>query len=396
MSPAAPRVLFYVQHLLGIGHLKRAALICRALAAAGLDTTLVSGGMPVPGLDIGGARLHQLPPLRSADMTFSALLDEAGRPVDEAWRTARRDRLLAVYRNLQPDALVLEMYPFGRRQMRFELIPLLETAWAGAPRPLILSSLRDILSKAPVPKRAAWIEAQVREFFDAVLVHADPRFVTLEASFPEAAGFADALVYTGYVADRAQIAAPGNAATERRGVVVSAGGGAVGAALIEAALAARPLSALKAAPWTLLTGPNLPTAQLDALARQCPENVTLSRAHPRFLELLSGARLSISQGGYNTVADLLRTGPRAVIVPFAAEGEAEQTMRARLLETAGVVAMLEEKALTPQSLCEAIDRALAAEKGPRDFEVDLGGAEASAAWIARALGERQQAAGRPS
>ena len=340
--------------------------------------------MPVPGLDIGGARLHQLPPLRSADMTFSALLDEAGRPVDEAWRTARRDRLLAVYRN------------FGRRQMRFELIPLLETAWAGAPRPLILSSLRDILSKAPVPKRAAWIEAQVREFFDAVLVHADPRFVTLEASFPEAAGFADALVYTGYVADRAQIAAPGNAAMERSGVVVSAGGGAVGAALIEAALAARPLSALKAAPWTLLTGPNLPAAQLDALARQCPENVTLSRAHPRFLELLSGARLSISQGGYNTVADVLRTGPRAVIVPFAAEGEAEQTMRARLLETAGVVVVLEEKALTPQSLCEAIDRALAAEKGPRDFEVDLGGAEASAAWIARALGERQQAAGRPS
>ena len=67
MSPAAPRVLFYVQHLLGIGHLKRAALICRALAAAGLDTTLVSGGMPVPGLDIGGARLHQLPPLRKIE-----------------------------------------------------------------------------------------------------------------------------------------------------------------------------------------------------------------------------------------------------------------------------------------------------------------------------------------
>ncbi len=390
MSPAAPRVLFYVQHLLGIGHLKRAALICRALAAAGLDTTLVSGGMPVPGLDIGGARLHQLPPLRSADMTFSALLDEAGRPVDEAWRTARRDRLLAVYRNLQPDALVLEMYPFGRRQMRFELIPLLETAWAGAPRPLILSSLRDILSKAPVPKRAAWIEAQVRGFFDAVLVHADPRFVTLEASFPEAAGFSDALVYTGYVAEGAQIAPPGGATTGRHGVVVSAGGGAVGAALIETALAARPLSALSEAPWTLLTGPNLPAEQLAALARQCPENVTLSRAHPRFLELLSGARLSISQGGYNTVADLLRTGPRSVIVPFATEGEAEQTMRARLLDAAGVVVMLEEQALTPQALCAAIDRALAGAKGPRDFEVDLGGAAVAAAWIARAIAERRE------
>ena len=74
---AAPRVLFYVQHLLGIGHIKRAALICRALAEAGLD--------------IGGARLHQLPPLRSADMTFSALLDEDDRPIDAAWQDRRRE-----------------------------------------------------------------------------------------------------------------------------------------------------------------------------------------------------------------------------------------------------------------------------------------------------------------
>ncbi|MDJ0943420.1 MAG: glycosyltransferase [Kiloniellales bacterium] len=390
--PAAPRVLFYVQHLLGIGHLKRAALVCRALAEAGLDTTLVSGGLPVPGLDIGAARLHQLPPLRSADLSFSALLDEAGRPIDEAWRERRRDRLLAAFRALRPDALVVEMYPFGRRQMRFELIPLLEATRAARPRPLVLSSLRDILSKAPTPERAAWIRAQVEGFFDAVLVHADPRFVTLEASFPAAAGFADALVYTGYVAE-GQAAAPLRAAAERRGVVVSAGGGAVGADLIEAALAARPLSALREAPWTLLAGPNFPAERLAALARQCPENVTLSRAHPRFLELLSEARLSISQGGYNTVADLLRTGPRAVLVPFAAEGEAEQTMRARLLDAAGVVVLLEERALTPQALAAAVDRALAAERGPRDFEVDLGGAEASAAWVGRALAERRREAG---
>ena len=389
MPSAAPRVLLYVQHLLGIGHIKRAALICRALAAAGLDTTLVSGGLPVPGLDIGGARLHQLPPLRSADLSFSTLLDEDDRPIDSAWQDRRRDLLLAAFNELRPEALVVEMYPFGRRQMRFELIPLLETARAAAPRPLIMSSLRDILSKAPVPKRAAWIEAQVRGFFDAVLVHADPRFVTLEASFPEAAGFSDVLVYTGYVAEGAQIVAPGGAAAKRRGVVVSAGGGAVGVSLIETTLAARPLSALSEAPWTLLTGPNLPAEQLAALARQCPENVTLSRAHPRFLELLSGARLSISQGGYNTVADLLRTGPRAVIVPFAAEGEAEQTMRARLLDAAGVVVMIEEQALTPQALCAAIDRALAGAKGPRDFEVDLGGAATAAAWIARSIAERR-------
>ena len=38
------RVFFYVQHLLGIGHLRRAATLARAMAAGGFDVLLVSGG----------------------------------------------------------------------------------------------------------------------------------------------------------------------------------------------------------------------------------------------------------------------------------------------------------------------------------------------------------------
>ena len=76
------RVFFYVQHLLGIGHLRRAAAIARALVAAGAEVTFVSGGEPVPGIDLGGAELVQLPPASAADSGFSAIVDAAGRPVD--------------------------------------------------------------------------------------------------------------------------------------------------------------------------------------------------------------------------------------------------------------------------------------------------------------------------
>ena len=41
------RVFFYVQHLLGIGHLVRASRIAQALQAAGFDVTLVTGGSAV-------------------------------------------------------------------------------------------------------------------------------------------------------------------------------------------------------------------------------------------------------------------------------------------------------------------------------------------------------------
>ena len=42
-------VFFYVQHLLGIGHLKRAATLAQALRDAGFKVVLASGGVPVPG-----------------------------------------------------------------------------------------------------------------------------------------------------------------------------------------------------------------------------------------------------------------------------------------------------------------------------------------------------------
>jgi predicted glycosyltransferase len=46
----SPRVFFHVQHLLGIGHLRRAAVLARAMAANGFDVLLVSGGAPVTDL----------------------------------------------------------------------------------------------------------------------------------------------------------------------------------------------------------------------------------------------------------------------------------------------------------------------------------------------------------
>ena len=59
---------------------------------------------------------------------------------------------------------------------------------------------------------------RVRQDFDAVLVHGDPAFIPLDASFPEAAEIADRLIYTGYVCDEdgrapAQVAVGGGGGT---------------------------------------------------------------------------------------------------------------------------------------------------------------------------------------
>jgi len=116
------RVFLYVQHLLGIGHLKRAVTLARALVDEGIEVTLASGGVEVPGLAPEGAHFVQLPPAAAPDLQFRTLVDAHGKTVDEAWRSRRREALLTAWRTARPHALVLELFPFGRRQMRFELL----------------------------------------------------------------------------------------------------------------------------------------------------------------------------------------------------------------------------------------------------------------------------------
>jgi predicted glycosyltransferase len=142
------KVFLYVQHLLGVGHLKRASVIARALARAGCEVTVASGGAAVPGFFSAEIRLLQLPPA-SSDAGFRTLLDERGQEVDEGWKARRRQRLLSAFEEVKPDCLLIELFPFGRRQMRFELVPLLEAASAAKPRPLIACSVRDLLRSPP-------------------------------------------------------------------------------------------------------------------------------------------------------------------------------------------------------------------------------------------------------
>ena len=95
----ATRVFFWVQHLLGIGHLKRTATLARAFRRTGMDVTIVSGGPAVPGIDIADSKLIQLPAVRAADKYFKVLVDENDAEIDCAFRAHRRDQLVDAFRH---------------------------------------------------------------------------------------------------------------------------------------------------------------------------------------------------------------------------------------------------------------------------------------------------------
>lgn len=376
----SPKVFFYVQHLLGIGHLARASRIAAALREGDFSVTMVTGGLPLEGFPAAGIDHVQLEPAVTAGDGFSKLKDAAGNPINEAAETRRREQLLAVFRARQPDIVIIEAFPFGRRQVRFELLPLLAEIERCETRPLVISSIRDILQENRKAGRDEETIALVRDHFDRVLVHGDPNFVRLEKTFPLAAEIADKVSYTGLVAPPAP--EPREAEFD---VIVSAGGGAVGAKLIEAAMEAYPkLPSLGR--WCVIAGPNLDQAEMDRLIAMASPEIEIVRFRKDFPGLLGQARLSISQAGYNTVCDILQARCRAVLIPFAAGGETEQTTRAEKLQELGLAVSVDEATLSAQALIEAIPAALTLDLAAA-VPLRLDGAQRTAAILRELLAE---------
>jgi predicted glycosyltransferase len=387
-----PPILFYCQHLLGLGHVKRGALLTRALCQAGERVLFISGGLPVPGLDLGSAEVIPLAPLTAADDAASALALPDGRPPDAEYLAARWAQLREVISRYDPGVVLLELFPFGRHTLSFELAPLLlmladDRRHRGRAAPRVAVSLRDILVSK---KNQPWFElaalAVARQWVDRVLVHGSPDLIPLSRTFGLAERLGVKLVYTGYLAAPPERAIRG---VPRGEVVVSGGGGRVAGPLFRAALAARRLCPAAAAlPWRLITGPYMP-AEVRAELEADPEGIgSLADSPPTVLEsfrddfpsLLRRAALSISQAGYNTLLDVVSSRVRAVVVPYEGSGD-EQMLRATLLAERRLVKVLPESQLSPARLAGAMQDALTSPDFPAPACLDLRGASRSVAVL---------------
>lgn len=376
------KVLMAVTHLLGTGHLGRALALGRAFVAAGHDAVVVSGGRSAPHLDATGVRVEQLPPVASDGTNFARLLDDAGAEIDDAYRAARIDRLVSVLHAEAPDVLITELFPFGRRVLRHEFDALLQASQAMQPRPLVLSSVRDILAPPSKPDRAAKTETRLTEFYDGVLVHSDPHITPLDQSWPVTPAIAAMLRYTGFVTAHAPTAHPDRAGAGE--IIVATGGGAVGDDIFTAAIAAATLRP----DWSLrllVGGGEDRVARFAAQAEAAP-NVIVEPVRPDYRQMLCHARASVSMCGYNTAMDLLQTGVPAVIVPFDDGGEVEQSLRAKSLRTAPTIDAIARDELSAERLVKALEQ-VANAATTRSPDVDLDGAAGTVRIVAQMVDE---------
>jgi predicted glycosyltransferase len=386
------RIMFYCQHCVGFGHLVRSSAIIQALARDFL-VMFVTGGPSVAGFELpSNVEVVRLPEIQT-DAEFECLeVCDSALSLEET-QSLRKDLLIRAFDSFEPDALITELYPFGRKRFAFELIPLLDRARRCKDRPAaVVSSVRDVLvTKKDGGRHETRVCKIVNKYYHLVLVHSDERLQRLEETFPRVADLNCPVAYTGFVV-RPENRVNGSARLEDQPtIIVSAGGGKYpeGHLLLESVIgASRVLETRIPHKFHVFSGPFMPAAiyqHLDGLTHTT-RNVTLNRFTPDLAGKLRLADLSISMGGYNTIMDILCTGVRALVLPVTSNEDTEQTVRAAKLQTFGVLKVLRPEALAPEPLAATILEALRTKPGKVTLKLD--GADQSALLVKEFLGNR--------
>jgi predicted glycosyltransferase len=370
------KVAYYCQHVLGVGHFYRSLEICRT-CAIDHQVTMIIGG-PDVSCNEPGLSFLQLPGLRM-DSEFNSLVPcEPGTDLEEIKRR-REEQLLQFIGRYQPDCLIIELYPFGRKAFRFELEPLLKSVRERNTPCRIYCSLRDILVEKTegLEKFEQRAVDSLNTFFDGLLVHGDREIVTLDQTFGKLDQVKVPVHYTGYVTpkpnahSRERIRSILSLNPDQKLVVASIGSGSVGAELLQAVVEASAFFSDRENIFLqLFTGPYLANDLFDTLLESQSRLIKVQRFTDDFVDWLGAADLSVSMAGYNTCMNTLAAGVPGLLYPFGQNRE--QRMRVEKLTTSSSINLLQKKDLAPPQLARLIESTIEKQRAPSP--VDLNGA----------------------
>lgn len=385
------RLMFYCQHILGMGHLVRSMEIVRGLTQD-FQVCFINGGEIIEGFEIpADVEVVNLPAIKT-DAEFRTLQvvdSDLDLTVVEA---IRQDQLLQVYQQFQPDVLMIELFPFGRRKFSFELVPLLDAIQIDGRKTKVVCSLRDIVvTKQNREKHEQKVCSLINQYFDLLLIHGDPQFQSIEETFSRIHDLKCPVYYTGYVVQPQPILETILPIHEPL-ILATIGGGRFGHELLDAVVAAAPtLETLVPHHIQVFTGPFYPEEKLQGLQEQATNcrNLCVERYTPNLLQYMQRADLSISMSGYNTTLNVLTTGVRAMLMAFTGNDDQEQRLRSQKLAAMDLVTPIQPEDLTVDRFVGLIQTSLQKPKQTVQFDFD---GVAKTASLLRSMFEMQQVA----
>lgn len=379
------KLLFYSHDSYGLGNIRRMIAIANYLVSRHQQLyILLITGSPM----LHAFRTHpqidyvKLPCLqRSQSGDYSAKL---GCYTAQGLIEARSTIIQQVVTSFKPDLVLIDKKPEG---LNGELRKTLLTLASLKHTPKCVLLLRDILDDPEVTRRI-WHNNNyyqlIEKYYHQVLVVGEQRIfdVTKLYDFPEAVEHKT--IFCGYL-HRSEPTYQHSelleklANSERKLVVVAAGGGNDGKSMLETYL----LACLQSG-WqnkvnsVVFYGPEMsPTdvEQLHALAIQSP-NVVLLEFTAHFMTYLAAANLVVAMAGYNTVCEILSVQKPAIIIPRVLP-VAEQLIRAKHFARLEIFEYIHPQKLTPSRLNDKIFNKLFSEEAQLPFpqHVSLRGME---------------------
>ncbi len=371
--PSHRRLLIYSHDSFGLGHLRR----CRAIAHALVEhrralSVLILSGSPIIGSfsfrsRVDFVRIPGVIKLRRGD--YSPLSLEIG--IEETLRL-RASIIRHTAETFAPDVFLVDKEPLGLRGEVRDTLTMLKARGT----PLVLG-LRDVMDD-PVTLAEEWARKNavpaLASLYDHIWIYGLPEVCDPLAGVPVPAAVRAKARFTGYIRRSAPCAPspvePLTALGSGPYILVTAGGGGDGAALVDWVLSAYEHD--PAIPWRALVvfGPFMHSsvqagfrervARLDAV-----EAITFDA---NLEAAMTGAAGIVAMGGYNTFCEILSFDKPALIVPRTVP-RMEQAIRAERAAALGLARSLPiDGERKPETMAAAI-RSLPDQSRPSQVHV---------------------------
>lgn len=360
-----PRILLYSHDTYGLGHLRRSLAIARNVSQhIPRSRQLLITGSTLAGAFETPARLDmiKLPALSkrsSGEYMPRALPLSLEQTIH--WRS---EMIYQATLHFQPDLILVDKAAAG---VRGELLRTLEHVRQRMPNTHIVLGMRDI-EDSPEVTRAEWAQNGIYHtiecYYDAVLLYGECSVFDPIQAYDLSDSIAAKTVECGYIARELPPRSPRLVRRElglgeQPFVLVTAGGGGDGYALIRTAVAMFETKYASGIRPLIVTGPLMPQHQRKELTERARNaGIPLVEFTPNLTQYMQAADLIVGMAGYNTVCEILSLQKRAVLVPRD-QVRQEQKIRADRLAELGLVRTLPADSLSPEALWAAVSAGLA-------------------------------------
>lgn len=346
----------YSHDTFGLGHLRR----CRAIAHSiveqykGVSILIISGSQIAGAFDFK-ARVDFVK-IPSVIKLYNGEYDSIGEYIDiEEILQMRKLIIQRTAEAFNPDIFIVDKEPMG---LKGELEPTLEM-FKDTKTTTVLG-LRDVMD-SPQLLEAEWSKqsmlSKIDNYYDAAWIYGPEHFWNPLEGLDVPKSLNDKISYVGFL-DRESnsIASSESHALPDKYILVTAGGGGDGIAIMEQVLAAREFDPNIDFPVVMVLGPFMKLENRDRIRLRASRlaNVTVIDFENRMEVLMQNAVGLVGMCGYNTFCEVLSFDRKALFVPRTKPRE-EQYIRAKRSTELGLSSMLTpEEAAIPSEMAKAL------------------------------------------